>query len=73
MQSPNFDDYAKLKQAIRYLKGADDCRLTIRIGAADSAQMTVDMATYVDSDGAGCTTTDICNRFHDHACRRGRP
>lgn len=49
LQSPTFDDYAKLKHAIHYLKGTDDYRLTIQPDAKHATQTAFDVTTCVGS------------------------
>lgn len=55
--SPTNDDCAGLKHAIRYLKGTEVYRLSIRPEATTPTDATLDVNIHIDSDCVGCATT----------------
>lgn len=57
LPSPTEDDVAKLEHVIRYLKGTDDYRMSIVPKDIADNGVTFDVATFDDSDWAGCATT----------------
>ena len=57
LQSPTMEDKAKMRHLLRYLKGTEDYMLILEPRLTTSAQATIEIHTFVDSDWAGCRTT----------------